>query len=342
MTVTMKKVARRAGVSVSTVSRVLSGHPHVREELSRKVRRTMEELGYTPNLIAKSLVSRSARCLCILLPGPAAQMFSNLYFLELIRGIAAGAGRLGFDVVLSSGATEQEELEAVSGLLKGGRVDGAVLLSSRTDDAVIAYLKSSGHPFVLIGRSEQYDGILTVETNQSAAACDATRHLISMGHERIGFIGSPPDSTAARDRLEGYRRALREYGLECHPDWMIGDGAWKDGGAMSSFMKLPDRPTALVAADDMVSFGVIRSLGQLNYGVPGDLALVSCSNAPLPVLSVPSISSIDTGIGQLGETASRVLIRSIQQPHQGKPVSGRFIVGHRLIVRESSRLGLSV
>ncbi|WP_379161653.1 LacI family DNA-binding transcriptional regulator [Paenibacillus sp. sgz5001063] len=342
MTVTMKKVARRAGVSISTVSRVLSGHPHVREELSRKVRRTVKELGYTPNLVAKSLVTQSTRSICVLLPGPSARIFSNLYFMELIRGIAGGAGRLGFEVLLRSGETEQEELEAVSGLLKGGRVDGAVLLASRNNDAVIGYMQNSGYPFVLIGRSEQYDSILTVDNNQPAAACEATQHLISMGHERIGFISGPQENAAMQDRLKGYRRALRAHGLEYRPDWIIKDEAWEDGGysSMLSFMKLPERPTALVAADDMISFGVIRSLQQLKYAVPGDLAIISCSNVPLSALPVPSISSIDTGICQLGETASRVLIRSIRQPTDGKPVSRRFIVGHRLMVRESTLSGV--
>ncbi|WP_310829539.1 LacI family DNA-binding transcriptional regulator [Paenibacillus pedocola] len=181
MTVTMKKVARRAGVSISTVSRVLTGHSNVREETSRKVRQTMEELGYTPNIIAQNLVTRSTRCICVLLPGTAEKWSSNLFFMELIRGIVLGAGRLSYDIQIGSGAGEQEELEAVSRLMKGGRADGAILLSGRKNSAVVDFLKQGGYPFVLVeddrsagssgGRHSQAqaDG---VGRNQSQAQAD--------------------------------------------------------------------------------------------------------------------------------------------------------------------------
>lgn len=150
MMVTMKKVARRAGVSVSTVSRVLAGHANVRAETSRRVRETMEELGYTPNIIAQNLVSRTTRCICVLLPDTAEIWPANLYCMEVIRGIILGAGKLGYDIQLASGNGEREELEAVSRLLKGGRADGAILLSARRSSAVVDFLQQEGYPFVLV------------------------------------------------------------------------------------------------------------------------------------------------------------------------------------------------
>jgi DNA-binding LacI/PurR family transcriptional regulator len=149
MTVTLKKVARRAGVSPSTVSRVLSGHPNVKEETSRKVKEIMEELGYTPNIIAQNLVLRSTNSICVLLPRPAEKLFSYLFSMECMSGIVAQASRLGFDILIASGANEQEELEVVSRLLKGGRADGVIVLSSRKEDAVIQFLKSNSYPYVL-------------------------------------------------------------------------------------------------------------------------------------------------------------------------------------------------
>ncbi|WNS44214.1 LacI family DNA-binding transcriptional regulator [Paenibacillus sp. MMS20-IR301] len=149
MTVTMKKVARRAGVSISTVSRVCSGRPMVKEESVRKVKQVMEELGYTPNRIAQSLVSRSANCLCLLLPLAEQPVFAKLLYMEMARGIIAEAACLGYDIQISSGMNEQEELEAVSGLLKGRRVDGVILLHSGGEKPLISYLKGSGYPFVV-------------------------------------------------------------------------------------------------------------------------------------------------------------------------------------------------
>ncbi|AIQ63271.1 HTH-type transcriptional regulator MalR [compost metagenome] len=338
MTVTIKDVAKRAGVSPSTVSRVLSGHPRISVETSRKVKGIMEEMGYHPNIMAKSLVSKTTNSICIILPKPAEELFSNLFFMELIRGIVTQASRSGYDVLISSGANEKEELDAVSRLLKGRRVDGAILLYSRKDDAVIDFLQSNGYPCVLVGRSDKYEDMLSVDTDNVMAAYDATSHLISMGHERIGFVSGPPNLIVSRDRLQGYRKAIEEHGLESRPEWIVEGEFLQDSGyrAMSFFMNLPNRPTALVVVDDMVSFGVLRGLNELKFKVPNDLALVSFNNIPLAELSSPPISSIDIGIYHLGYTASQVLIQSIQSPNKETGYTNRFIIPHRLIVRESS------
>ncbi|MCL6604181.1 MAG: LacI family DNA-binding transcriptional regulator [Paenibacillus sp.] len=338
MQVTMKKVARRAGVSSSTVSRVVSGHPNVREETSRKVKKIMDEMKYTPNMIAKSLVSKITSSMCILLPMQDEKLFSNLFYMELIRGIATQANLSGFDILISSGANENEEVETVSRLLKGRHVDGVILFSSGKEDAVIDFLKINGYPFVLIGRSDKYNGILSVDTNNVTAAYDATNHLISRGHKRIGFVSGPSNLTISCDRLKGYRKAILDNGLEWHPEWILDGEVIQDRGyqAMSFFMNLPERPTAILVVDDMVAFGVISGLNKLKYKVPDDLAVVTFNNTPLTELSNPPISSIDIGIYQLGFTASQVLIKSIQHPGNDTQHTNRFIIEHQLIVRESS------
>lgn len=258
--------------------------------------------------------------------------------MELIRGIVTQSSRSGYDVLISSGANEKEELEAVSRLLKGRRVDGVILLYSRKDDAVIDFLQSGGYPFVLVGRSDRYEDILSVDNDNIMAAYDATNHLISMGHERIGFVSGPPNLIVSRDRLEGYRKAMQGKGLEMKDEWIVEGEFLQDSGyrAMSFFMNLPNRPTALVAVDDMVSFGVLRGLNELKYKVPEDLAIVSFNNIPLSELSSPPISSIDIGIYHLGYTASQVLIQNIQKPDNQDGYTNRFVIPHRLIVRESS------
>ncbi|WP_138495097.1 LacI family DNA-binding transcriptional regulator [Paenibacillus pinistramenti] len=337
MAVTIKDVAKMAGVSPSTVSRVLSNHPRISAETSRKVKDVMEELGYHPNIMAKSLVSKTTNTICVLLPKPAEELFSNLFFMELIRGIVAQANRAGYDVLLSSGSSEKEELGAVSRLLNGRRVDGAILLYSRKDDPVVDFLLEHGYPFTLIGRSEEHPDILTVDTDNVQAAYDATKHLITMGHERIGFVSGPPNLVVSQDRLLGYRLAMADSELEVRPEWIVEGEFLQESGyrAMSFIMNLPARPTALVVVDDMVSFGVLRGLHELKYKVPDDLGIVSFNNIPLSELSTPPISSIDIGIYHLGYTASQLLIQAIQNDGAGyQPV--RQVIPHRLIVRESS------
>ncbi|MNJ49570.1 HTH-type transcriptional regulator MalR [compost metagenome] len=297
----------------------------------------MEQLGYHPNIMAKSLVSKTTNSICIMLPKSAEELFSNYFFMELIRGIVTQASRLGYDVLISTGANEKEELEGVSRLLNGGRVDGVILLYSRTDDPVIDFLHENAHPFVLIGRSDQFSDILSVDNDNVQASYDATKHLISMGHERIGFVSGPPDLVVSKDRLKGYMNALADAGLESRAEWIVEGEFLQESGyrAMSFFMNLPNRPTAIVLIDDVVAFGILRGLHELKYKVPEDLCLVSFNNIPLSELSNPPLSSMDIGIYNLGYTASQVLIQSIR--NNNEPLyQNRHIIPHRLMIRESS------
>ncbi|RJG26804.1 LacI family DNA-binding transcriptional regulator [Paenibacillus thiaminolyticus] len=334
MSVTIIDVAKQAGVSPSTVSRVLSNHPRISAKTAQRVREVMADLGYHPNVMAKSLVSKVSNTIAVLLHRPAEELFLNLFFSEVMRGLVTQASRAGFDLLMTTGATEQEELEAITRLVKGKRVDGVILLYSRRNDPIVSFLEELQFPFVLIGRSEEHPDILSVNNDNVQAAYDATRHLIDQGHRRIGFVSGPSNLMISKDRMAGYQAALKEAGMEARPEWIVEGEFLQESGyrAMSFFMSLPERPTALVAIDDVVAFGVLRGLMELGYRVPDDLSLVSFNNVPLSELATPPITSVDIGIYQLGYTASQTLIRSIK----GEPMQQRLIIPHRLIVRESS------
>jgi DNA-binding LacI/PurR family transcriptional regulator len=335
MAVTIKDIAQKAGVSPSTVSRAISGHPRISKETTDKIKSIMEELGYHPNVMAKSLVSRTTNTIGIVLPRPAEELFQNLFFPEVIRGIVTQATRSSYDLMITTGSTEREELEAVTRLVKGRRVDGIVLLHSRKQDQVVTFLREEHFPFVLVGRSEDYPDIVSVDNDNVQASYDATRHLISQGHKRIGFVSGPPNLTVSRDRLEGYRQAMAESGLETRPEWIVEGEFLQESGfrAMSFFMSLPERPSAIVVIDDVVAFGILRGLTELGYKVPDDLSIVGFNNIQLAELASPPLSSVDIGIYQMGYSASQALIRRIKGEQAMQP---RIIIPHRLIVRESS------
>ncbi|MCM3129260.1 MULTISPECIES: LacI family DNA-binding transcriptional regulator [unclassified Paenibacillus] len=337
MAVTIKDVAKMAGVSPSTVSRVLSGHPRISQKTASKVRTIMTELGYHPNMMAKSLVSKTTKSIGVILPKPAEELFLNTFFMELIRGIVSQANKSGYDIVISSGANEQEEVEAVGRLVHGGRIDGAVLLHSRQNDPVVEYLHNLDFPFVLVGRNELYQDVLSVDTDNVQAAYDATRHLISFGHERIGFVSGPKNLIVSKDRMKGYKKAMHEAGLSTKSEWIVEDDFLQESGyrAMSFYMTLPERPTALVVIDDVVSFGVLRGLNELGYKVPEDLCIVSFNNNAVSELYSPPLSSVDIGIYHLGYVASQALIQAIQGDDKSL-FCKRHIIPHRLMVRQSS------
>lgn len=335
MSVTIKDVARKAGVSPSTVSRVISKHPRISKETAQRVMQVMNELGYHPNIMAKSLVSKTTNTLGIILPRPVDELFQNYFFHEVIRGILSQANRSGYDLLMASGSNEKEEMDTVMRLVRGRRVDGIILLSSKTHDPLIAFLEESDIPFVIIGRSAEFPDAYTVDNDNVQAAYDAAQHLINQGHKSIGFVSGPPDLTVSQDRMEGYRKAMAEAGLPVRNDWIVETEFLQESGyrAMSMLMSLPERPTALIAIDDVVAFGVLHGLSELGYRVPDDISLVSFNNISLSELSSPPLTSIDIGTYQIGYLTSKTLIQLVQ----GETVhQRRILVPHRLIVRESS------
>lgn len=333
--VNIKDIAKAAGVSPSTVSRVVSNHPRISPATSTKVKRIMEEMGYHPNVMAKSLVSKMTKTLAIMLPRPAEELFQDIFFGELLRGILAQSARAGYDTLLAAASSTQTENDTIARLVFGGRVDGVILLSARVNDPLIELLSKHNFPTVLIGRTEGHSNILSVNNDNVQAAYEATQHLIVQGHERIGFVSGPPNLTVSSDRMLGYCKAMSETGLPVRPEWIVEGEFLQQSGyrAMSLIMSLPERPTGLLVIDDIVGFGVLRGLAELKYKVPDDISLVSFNNIALSEFAHPSISSIDIGTYQLGYTASQMLIRLI---HEGEAPEESIIIPHRLIVRDSS------
>ncbi|KUP21296.1 LacI family DNA-binding transcriptional regulator [Paenibacillus sp. DMB5] len=298
MTVTMKKVARRAGVSVSTVSRVLAGHANVRAETSRRVRETMEELGYTPNIIAQNLVSRTTRCICVLLPDTAEIWPANLYCMEVIRGIVSGAGKLGYDIQLASGDGEREELQAVSRLLKGGRADGAILLSGRRSSTVVDYLQQEGYPFVLVEDEP------TAGSGSEMAADLHETDAGSAGWTKVGGEGAGAD----RYSLVGDGGSASEV----RPGWKAADNRSSslvvNGGGEAG-------AGSEVAADlHGTDAGIAgqTEVGREAAGGEGSSRLTAAAFPGMP----------DESVARMGAMASELLIGSIRRQHQQQSPGG--------------------
>ncbi len=334
MSVTIKDVARVAGVSPSTVSRVLSNHPKISPATVRKVREAMESLGYHPNIMAKSLVSKSTHTIGLVLPR-LVEEFSNPFFSEVLRGMLACANSAGYDVLMSSANNRQEELDSVNRMILGRRVDGVILMAPRKADPVVEKLLEHDFPFALLGRSLDHENLLCVNNDNVTAAYDATNHLIAQGHTRIGFVSGPPDMVVSEDRLEGYRRAMKEAGLPYRNDWIMSAEMLQAGGfhATSLVMNQPERPTAFVVIDDVVAFGFIRQIYEIGLRVPEDVSIVGFNNIMLSELSNPPISTVDIGIYHLGYMTVQLLIRKLSGEEIQQP---ELVLPHRLIVRGSS------
>ncbi|MED4972827.1 LacI family transcriptional regulator [Geobacillus kaustophilus NBRC 102445] len=335
MTVTIKDVAKRANVAPSTVSRVIADSPRISEKTKQKVRAAMKELGYHPNFIARSLASQATQVIGIVMPSSADQALQNPFFPEVIRGISKAAHEKRYALQMSTGEKESDIYERVVEMLQGRRVDGVILLYSRQNDKLMKYLQKHDFPFVVIGKPHQKTEQVThVDNDNVQAGKDAANWLIARGHERIAFVGGNPQYLVTVDRQTGYAAALQEAGLPYRPEYVVHAEFLQEGGqeAMKELLSLPEPPTGLVVADDLMALGMLKTLDEMGLGVPEDVSIVSFNNTLLAEMSRPPLTSIDIGIFQLGYEAAKSLIEKVENPNE--PIK-RIIIPHRLVERGS-------
>ncbi|WP_160156984.1 LacI family DNA-binding transcriptional regulator [Geobacillus sp. TFV-3] len=335
MTVTIKDVAKRANVAPSTVSRVIADSPRISEKTKQRVREAMKELGYHPNFIARSLASQTTQVIGIVMPSSADQALQNPFFPEVIRGISKAAHEKRYALQMSTGEKESDIYERVVEMLQGRRVDGVILLYSRQNDKLMKYLQKHDFPFVVIGKPHQKaEQVTHVDNDNVQAGKDATNYLIARGHERIAFVGGNPQYLVTVDRQNGYAASLHEAGLPYRSEYVVYEEFLQEGGqeAMKELLSLPEPPTGLVVADDLMALGMLKTLDEIGLRVPEDVSIVSFNNTLLAEMSRPPLTSIDIGIFQLGYEAAKSLIEKITNPNE--PIK-RIIIPHRLVERGS-------
>jgi DNA-binding LacI/PurR family transcriptional regulator len=333
MTITIKDVAKKAGVSPSTVSRVISGNSRISEETRKKVLTIMDELGYHPNMNARSLVVRSTETIGMIMPRSAENVFQNPFFPEVIRGISAAAQENAYSILLSAGRDDEEVQRAVTKMVQGRQVDGVILLNSRIRDPIIRYLREQDFPFIVIGRPVEKNAAY-VDNDNMEAAKKATSYLIQKGHRSIAFLGGSPEYMVTKDRLDGYRKALAEAGIPLNPDYILHGEFLEEGGyeAVKQLLIKGKQPTAFVVTDDLMAFGVIGALAEVGMRVPDDVSIISFNNVPLARFSSPPLTSVDIGIYQLGYQAAQKLIEQIRNP---SIASSNTLIATRIIERQS-------
>ncbi|WP_226086249.1 LacI family DNA-binding transcriptional regulator [Mesobacillus sp. S13] len=335
MAVTIKDVAKAAGVSPSTVSRVIADHPHINEVTKKRVRKVMEKLGYHPNFQARSLVVRSTETIGIVMPNSATQALQNPFFPEVIRGISMKAHEHQFGVYLTTGITDEEIFQQVVSMVQGGRVDGIILLYSKTDDKIMNYLLERKFPFTVIGRpSKNAERITFVDNDNIYITKQVTDYLIKLGHQRIAFIGVNLEHVFTIDRLEGYKQALHEANIQYDEKYVIHEQCLKSGGKQGilKFLSSHEPPTALVVADDFTAIELMSYSEELNIKVPEEISIVSFNDVPLTEHMKPQLTSVNIDIFQLGFEAANCLIEIIKNPDA---LPKRVTIPARMIERKS-------
>lgn len=333
MAVTIKDIARRANVATSTVSRVIQDSPKISEATKARVRKEMKALGYVPNFSAQSLANKMTQSIGIIMPEADVAVFQNPFFLESIRGISDLANEKNFTMAIVTASTDEELLERVKMMTRTNRVDGFIVLYSKSEDPVIDYFHNEKIPYTVIGKPQQYVSETThVDNDNFQAGKDVTQYLMQLGHEYIAYVGVDISRTVHKERVRGYKKALDEANISVDDRYIVNPEFTK--ADLDSLFKLPNRPTAIIVGDDMHALPLQTMLSQMGVSLPEACSLVSFNNLHIAEMLNPPLTSVDIDIFTLGYQAAKSLIEKILDP---KEMTKHIIVPHRIVERASSK-----
>jgi DNA-binding LacI/PurR family transcriptional regulator len=335
---TLEQVAALAGVSRATVSRVVNGSPKVSPGVRAQVERAVAKLGYVPNRAARSLVTRRADSVALVVSEPHARFFSEPFFAGMVRGVSAALAATGVQLVLLI-AQDLPDRRRLERYVVGGHVDGVLLASLHGDDPLPGILERAGVPAVLVGRPPGgSNGTVPsswVDADNRGGAGKAVDHLARQGRRRIATITGPLDMGVGLDRLEGYRDGLAAAGLAGAGD-LVETGDFTEEGGAAAMARLLERPgspvDAVFAASDLMAAGALRALRTAGRRVPEDVAVVGFEDSAVARYAQPPLTTVRQPIEEMGRQATRLLLARFA----GEAGAMHLILDTDLVVRSSA------
>ncbi|WP_028856665.1 LacI family DNA-binding transcriptional regulator [Psychrilyobacter atlanticus] len=314
MKVTIKDVAKDAGVAPSTVSRVISNTSRIGEATKIRVLNSIEKLGYTPNILARSLVNKQTKIIGVVMPHEADSLFSNPFYIQAMKGISIAAEKHKYHIMYAFGKNKDNELEAVKNFISSNIVDGICLLTTRKKDECLEYLEKHKFPCVVIGRPEKNDSanILWVDNNNEETTKHLVRKLILDGHKNIGYLGAKKNWTVSINREKGFREECKKENIDSEIVYKA-DFSRENGYSGAEKLLSNKNLTAVICTDDILAFGVQRYLIEKNIK---DIKIIGFNNIdPLGNFG-PKFSSVDINALKLGKEAMSLLISKLNKSNK--------------------------
>jgi DNA-binding LacI/PurR family transcriptional regulator len=332
---TLEQVAALAGVSRATVSRVVNGSPGVRPVVRAQVERAVAKLGYVPNRAARSLVTRRADSVALVVSEPHARFFSEPFFAGMVRGVSGALAGTGVQLLLL--IAQDLDRGRLERYVVGGHVDGVLLASVHGDDPLPATLERAGVPAVLVGRPAGVNGARAsyVDADNRGGARAAVAHLASRGRRRIATVTGPLDMGVGLDRLDGYRDGLAAAGLAADPGLVEPGDFTEEAGAAATarLLERPGRPVdAIFAASDLMAAGALRALRAAGRRVPEDVAVVGFEDSAVARYAQPPLTTVRQPIEEMGRQATRLLLATVA----GEAGGMHLVLDTELVVRAST------
>ncbi|MGD9155417.1 MAG: LacI family DNA-binding transcriptional regulator [Bacillota bacterium] len=326
----IKEVAKEAGVSVATVSKILNYPDYSKAETRERVMATIKRLNYQPNHAARSMVNKRTGMIALIIPD-----VRNPFFTEVARGVEDAANKNNYRVMLCNTDEDPKKQQNYLQALQSRMVDGFIIAVASDDCRQLKKIDRRQLPFVFIDREcRDYRADAVIVDNRDGAL-KAVRHLLGNGRRRVGFISGKRDTQTGRERLQGYREALTEAGIGLNPE-MIKDGQFTcEGGyqAAKALLVAADRPDALFVANNAMTIGVIRALTEARLRIPEEMALVCFDDAAWAEFFTPALTVIRQPTYTMGSLAGEILFQRIfeSQPSEIKEI----VLKPELVARRS-------
>lgn len=332
MVVTIKDVAKKANVSISTVSRVINDSKPVSNEIKQRVLKVIEETGYTPNPVARSLVMKKSQLIGVIVPD-----ISNFFIGEILNGVEEIGKMYDYDIILCNTYGELNQELRYLNLLKSKQVEGIIFMTRNIHQKHKEFFDMGDLPIVIINKNTSELNVPSICIDHYQASYDMTNYLINNGHKRIALIRSGVDNDVfGIDQLNGYAQALKENGIE------LDEGLVKNGMSkmeiayecVQEIIKDKLNPTAIFATSDYMAIGAINSLFDNGFNVPEDVSVVGFNDIKLASMYRPKLTTIKQPIYDIGAVAIRLIIKKIKGEETNENIN---ILPHELIERDSCR-----
>ncbi len=330
---TLEEIAKLAGVSRSTVSRVVNNQASVKPEVRARVLQVIAETGYRPDPAARSLAGSRSGIIGLVVPRAIQFLFTDPYYPRLMQGVAQACNTHDYILSLFLFHTAAEEAKLTPRVLRNKLVDGVIVSALPMDDPFVAQLAEFNVPFVLVGRpDDESAGVSFVNVDNVDGAFQASSHLLRLGRKRVAAITGPLNTTVGCDRKQGYLDALNSRGVAVDPGLIAEGDFTEQGGFLAMQRLLPANPDAVFVASDTMAYGALRALRAANLNVPADVAVVGFDDLPSSPTTEPPLTTMRQPIRRLGSQAVENLIDIF---NNGALPPRRTIAAAELVIRKS-------
>ncbi len=331
--VRMRDVAARCGVSISTVSLVLSGDARIPEDTARQVLQAVKAMEYRPSVLARSLARRTSRTIAVILPEFAFEKNKPFYY-QALQGIHSQTQPAGYKMIVEAANRVFLARRYYLRMLREQSADGMLYVAASVNDKFLSEVEKEPYPFVLVGATADGVDLPVAKANDVAGAKMAVEHLLKLGHKKIGHISGSPEISHGRDRARGYNDAMKEAGIAIDQNWIV-QGDFSSEQAEKVTANLVDAGvTAIFAGSDVMAYGVLRALKALKKNVPSDVAVVGMDDLETSDWTNPTLTTVRYDIKTMAELGTKYVIRRAQSPIMPKSILDE-VPPPELIIRES-------